>query len=92
MANVFLNLEKCHFGCTKGILFGHIVSQDGIHTNPANIEKVKSSFSQNKETIASIFQESRLLPKVHQRVCNPCISPQQIFQTRVKDCGGRKGD
>jgi hypothetical protein len=92
MVNVSLNLEKCHFGCTKGILFGHIVSQDGIHTNHANIEKVKSSFSQNKETIASIFRASELLPKVHKGVCNPCISPQQIFQTRVRDCGGRKGD
>jgi hypothetical protein len=48
------------------------------------------SFSQNKEIIASIFGASGLLPKVHQGVCNLGISPHQIFQTRVKDYGGRK--
>jgi len=41
MANASLNLEKCHFGCTKGILLGHMISQDGSHTNCAKIEKVK---------------------------------------------------
>jgi len=40
MANAFLNLEKSHFGCMEGNLLGHIVSQDGIRTNGAKIEKV----------------------------------------------------
>jgi hypothetical protein len=42
MANVSLNLEKCHFGCTKGILLGHSVSQDGIRIDRTKIEKVKN--------------------------------------------------
>jgi hypothetical protein len=42
MANVFLNLENYCFGCTKGFMLVHIVSQDGVHTYLVNIEKVKN--------------------------------------------------
>jgi hypothetical protein len=59
MANVFLNLEKCDFGCTKGILLGHIVSQDGIHTNPPNIEKVKNlPFPKTKKQLRAFFGQA----------------------------------
>jgi hypothetical protein len=93
MANASLNFEKCHFRCMEGILLGHIISQDGIRTDCTTIEKVNFfPFSQDKETIANIFGASGLLPKVHQGVCNLGISPRQIFQTRVRDYGGRKGD
>jgi hypothetical protein len=40
MANVFLNLKNYCVGCTKIIMLGHIVSEDGIRTYPINIEKV----------------------------------------------------
>jgi hypothetical protein len=42
MVNAYLNLEKCHFGCTEGILLGQIVSQNGIRIDRAKIEKVKN--------------------------------------------------
>jgi hypothetical protein len=42
IANASWNLENCCFGCMEGILFGYIVSQNGIRIDPAKIERVKN--------------------------------------------------
>jgi len=33
--NLTLNWEKCHFMVKKGVVLGHIISQDGIEVNKA---------------------------------------------------------
>ena len=37
-----LNVEKCHFAQTSVKCLGHIVSKDGVSTDPAKISTVKS--------------------------------------------------
>jgi len=37
---IFLNTTKCQFLVLKGKLLGHIVSQDGILMDPAEIEVI----------------------------------------------------
>ena len=35
-----LNREKCHFMVTKGIVLGHIISEDGIQVDKAKIDLI----------------------------------------------------
>jgi len=39
-ANLVLNPEKCHFGRPELPLLGHIISRQGLHVDPAKIEKL----------------------------------------------------
>ena len=38
--NLVLNWEKCHFMVTKGIVLGHIISEDGIQVDKAKIDLI----------------------------------------------------
>ncbi|KAH9313472.1 hypothetical protein KI387_044591, partial [Taxus chinensis] len=40
-AQASLNPTKCVFGCSKGVLLGHVVSRDGIGTDPDKVSKIK---------------------------------------------------
>ena len=39
--NLVLNWEKCHFMVTKGVVLGHIVSENGIEVDKAKIEVIE---------------------------------------------------
>lgn len=39
---ISLNPEKCIFGASSGILLGHVISQQGLATDPAKVEKIAS--------------------------------------------------
>ena len=39
--NLRVKASKCHFGAKNVRYLGHIVSAEGVHTNPAKIESVK---------------------------------------------------
>ena len=34
------NWEKCHFIATSGVVFGHIISREGIQVDPTKIELI----------------------------------------------------
>ena len=38
--NLTFNWEKCHFIVRKGIIFGHIVSKDGIEVDKAKTDLI----------------------------------------------------
>ena len=38
--NLVLNLEKCHFMVTQGIVLGHIVSREGIEVDKEKVELI----------------------------------------------------
>jgi len=38
--NLTLNWEKCHFMIKKGIVLGHIISQDGIKVDKAKTDLI----------------------------------------------------
>ncbi|CAM8910634.1 unnamed protein product [Rhodiola kirilowii] len=38
--NLVLNYEKCHFMVTHGVVFGHVVSQEGIEVDKAKINLI----------------------------------------------------
>ena len=38
--NLVLNWEKCHFMVKQGIVLGHIISNEGIEVDKANIELI----------------------------------------------------
>ena len=38
---ISLNPEKCVFGVTRGVLLGHVVSQDGIIVDKQKLNKIK---------------------------------------------------
>ena len=40
--NLVLNWEKCHFMVTQGIVFGHIVSKNGIEVDKAKVELISN--------------------------------------------------
>ena len=40
--NLVLNLEKCHYMVTQGIVLGHIVSKDGIEVDKAKVELISN--------------------------------------------------
>ncbi|RDX94160.1 Retrovirus-related Pol polyprotein from transposon 17.6, partial [Mucuna pruriens] len=40
--NLVLNFEKCHFMVTKGIVFGHLVSNRGIEVDKLKIDIITS--------------------------------------------------
>ena len=40
--NLVLNLEKCHFMVTQGIVLGHIVSKTGIEVDKAKVELISN--------------------------------------------------
>ena len=40
--NLVLNWEKCHFMVQKGIVLGHIVSQNGIEVDKAKIDLISN--------------------------------------------------
>ncbi|RDX78331.1 Retrovirus-related Pol polyprotein from transposon 17.6, partial [Mucuna pruriens] len=40
--NLVLNFEKCHFMVTKGIMFGHLVSNRGIEVDKSKIDIITS--------------------------------------------------
>ncbi|KAH9318924.1 hypothetical protein KI387_020693, partial [Taxus chinensis] len=40
-AQASLNPKKCVFGCSKGVLLGHVVSRDGIGIDPNKVSKIK---------------------------------------------------
>ena len=39
--NLVLNWEKCHFMMTKGVVLGHIVSENRIEVDKAKIEVIE---------------------------------------------------
>ena len=52
--NLVLNWEKCHFMVTKGVVLGHIVSENGIEVDKAKIEVIEklpppTTVKRNKE-------------------------------------------
>src|ERR1043166_1483077 len=42
-AGLRLNPEKCHFALTELAFLGHVISKEGIRTDPSKIEKVRDS-------------------------------------------------
>ncbi|KAH9319034.1 hypothetical protein KI387_020803 [Taxus chinensis] len=51
-----LNPTKCVFGCSKGVLLGHVVSRDGIGTDPNKVSKIKDlSFPMNRSKLRSFL-------------------------------------
>ena len=40
--NLVLNYEKCHFMVKQGIVFGHIISEEGISVDPAKIDVIST--------------------------------------------------
>ena len=40
MAHASLNPAKCRFGCTQGVLLGHVVSNEGIAMDPDKVSKI----------------------------------------------------
>ena len=43
--NLALNLEKCHFMVTEGIVLGHKISADGLELDQAKIAIIKTLMS-----------------------------------------------
>ncbi|RDX87917.1 Retrovirus-related Pol polyprotein, partial [Mucuna pruriens] len=41
-SNLVLNIEKCHFMVTKGIVLGHLISAKGIEVDKAKIDVISS--------------------------------------------------
>ncbi len=68
----------------RNLTWPHCFTRWDLHRLRKDWKGETFSFSQDKKTIASIFGAGGLLLKVHQGVCNPGISPHQIFQTRVE--------
>ncbi|KAH9313425.1 hypothetical protein KI387_044059 [Taxus chinensis] len=55
-AQASLNPTKCVFGCFKGILLGHVVSRDGIGTDPDKFSKIKDlPFPMNRSKLRSFL-------------------------------------
>ena len=54
--NLSLSHEKCRMLFTKGVVLGHIISQNGIEVDPAKIKVISNlSVPQNQKDIRSSF-------------------------------------
>ncbi|KAH9297584.1 hypothetical protein KI387_029266, partial [Taxus chinensis] len=55
-AQASLNPKKCVFGCSKGVLLGHVVFRDGIGTDPDKVSKIKElPFPMNRSKLRSFL-------------------------------------
>ncbi len=72
---VTLNLEKTTIGFSEGRMVGHIVSKNGVATDPEKFDKIsKLPFPTTKKPFKVFFVDDGLLLKVHTHVCGKSMS------------------
>ena len=75
-ANLMLKPSKCHFFKRQVEFLGHIVSQDGVSTDPHKVEAVKEWPIPRKGTrCASLFKIDGLLQTVHPELWRDSEAP-----------------
>ena len=81
--NLALSHEKCRMMFTKGVVLGHVVSQDGIEVNPTKIEVItKLSPPQTQKEVRSFLGRVgyyRRFVKDFRKIVAP------LFKVLVKD-------
>lgn len=62
-----LSIEKCIFFQTSVPYLGHVVSKNGVETDPAKIEALRSCLSERVSFLSWICQNNTLTQKNHLR-------------------------
>ena len=83
-AGLKLQPNKCCL-CSQRVEFlGHIISPDGVGTDPNKIEKVATwPVPARKKEVQQIFGPCQLLPSIHRRLFQDC---QASAPTHREDC------
>jgi len=77
---VTLSLEKTTIGFSKRKMVGHIVSKDGVATDPEKLDRIsKLPFPTTKKPLRGFFRDGGILSQVHTHVCSKSSSFNTIL-------------
>jgi len=79
-SGVTLSPEKTTIGFSDGRMVGHIVSKDGVATDPEKLDRIsKLPFPTTKKAHLRFFGDGGILSQVHTHVCSKSTSFNTIL-------------
>ena len=79
--NLRVKASKCSFGADRVTYLGHVVSSQGVHTDPSKTKRVEElSAPSNVDSLRSFFGSCRVLPEIYPPFCNGCFTFDRFAQ------------